>query len=88
MLIKRDGTQIAEVADSNEAFVWILKHQNNSVAYALIWDGYTVHNEDGTLCPGFEPDLEYKAQCEQHQARFERRERRKALIAQVKALTQ
>lgn len=44
VIIKRDGKQIAEVADSNAAFAWLLKHQSMSVDWAIKYEGWTVHD--------------------------------------------
>lgn len=54
VIIKQDGKQVAEVADDNAALEWILKHQGQSVSYALRWAGYSVHGPDGTEDPSWD----------------------------------
>lgn len=53
VIIKRDGKQVAEVADSNAAFEWLLKHQGQSVDYAIRHGGYTVTDEEGRELPEY-----------------------------------
>ena len=45
--ILRDGEQVATVEDANAAFTWILRHQGQSVDYALKYGGYRVLDQDG-----------------------------------------
>lgn len=45
--ITRDGKKVAEVKDSNAAFVWLLEHQPQSVDWAIKHDGYAVLDENG-----------------------------------------
>jgi hypothetical protein len=47
VLVKRDGQTVAEVEDSNAAFVWLLSHQPQSVSWAIRYEGYTVTDEAG-----------------------------------------
>jgi YD repeat-containing protein len=49
--ITRDGKKVAEVEDSNAAFEWLLKHQGQSVHYALKHGGYCVLIEDPAVPP-------------------------------------
>lgn len=41
-IIKKDGVQIAEVADDDAAFAWLLRHQGQSVQYATTHGGYEI----------------------------------------------
>jgi hypothetical protein len=47
VIVKQYGKQVAEVADDNAAFEWLLKHQGQSVSYALRHGGYSVTDENG-----------------------------------------
>jgi len=47
LIIKKDGEIKAEVKDENEAFVWLLKHQGQSVDFAIKHNGWTVTDETG-----------------------------------------
>jgi hypothetical protein len=40
--VLRDGEVLATLPSVDDAFVWILRHQGQSVAYALRWGGYRV----------------------------------------------
>ncbi len=53
VIILQDGRQVAEVADSNAAFAWLLRHQGQSVDYAIRWGGYRVTDEDGNDLPEY-----------------------------------
>lgn len=51
--ITRDGKPVAEVADSNAAFKWLLQHQGQSVDWAMKYEGYRVLGEDGEELPEY-----------------------------------
>jgi hypothetical protein len=53
VIIKQDGKQVAEVEHSNAAFEWLLRHQGQSVSYAMRYGGYTVTDEQGHELPDF-----------------------------------
>ena len=40
--ITRDGKVIAVVATENDAFVWLLRRQGQSVSYATTYGGYKI----------------------------------------------
>ena len=40
--VKRDGAMVAECADANAAFTWLLQHQGQSVHYATTYGGYAI----------------------------------------------
>lgn len=55
-IIKKDGVELARVEDidvdtehemPNAVWVWILKHQGQSVYYACKWGGYTYEKKGG-----------------------------------------
>lgn len=48
VIVKHDGEEVARVEDENAAFIWLLRHQGQSVDYALKYGGYTVESEDGS----------------------------------------
>ena len=58
VLVKRDGKTVAEVEDSNAAFVWLLRHQSQSVSWAIKYEGYTVTDEAGRELPEFAKDAQ------------------------------
>lgn len=47
VIISRDGKPLAEVEDSNAAFEWLLKHQPQSVDWAIRYEGYRITGSDG-----------------------------------------
>jgi len=47
VIIKKDNQIKAEVNNENEAFVWLLKHQGQSVDFAIKHNGWTVTDESG-----------------------------------------
>jgi len=47
VIIKKDNQIKAEVNNENEAFIWLLKHQGQSVDFAIKHNGWTVTNESG-----------------------------------------
>ena len=51
--ITRDGKTLAEVADSNAAFKWLLRHQPMSVDWAIRYEGYRVLGPDGKELPEY-----------------------------------
>jgi hypothetical protein len=51
--IKHDSEVVAVVANSNAAFEWLLRHQGQSVDYAVRWGGYRVLDAGGTELPGY-----------------------------------
>lgn len=53
VIITHDGETVAEVEDGNAAFRWLLRHQGQSVDYALRWGGYRVTDEAGQELPDF-----------------------------------
>jgi len=53
VIIKRDGKPVAEVEDSNAAFEWLLRHQGQSVDYAIRHGGYSVTDEQGKELPEY-----------------------------------
>lgn len=47
-IIKRDGQEIDRVESTEAAIIsWFMKNTNQSTAYALKYDGYSVTDEDG-----------------------------------------
>ena len=49
MVVQRDGVDVSPVfAQQNDAFAWILRHQGQSVDYALQYGGYRVVPADWT----------------------------------------
>jgi hypothetical protein len=59
--ITKDGKQVAEVEDDNAAVAWLLKHQGQSVHYALKYGGYRVIDEAPPVNPesGFDEGTPY-----------------------------
>lgn len=49
--VTRDGKTVAEVETGSDAFIWLLRHQGQSVNYALRYGGYNVLDADGTELP-------------------------------------
>jgi len=47
VIIKKDNQIKAEVNNENEAFIWLLKHQGQSVDFAIKHNGWTVTDELG-----------------------------------------
>jgi hypothetical protein len=55
--VRRDGEVRAEVADSNEAFYFLLDAQPFSTSHAVAWEGWTVTDPNGRSLPEWEPAL-------------------------------
>lgn len=46
-VVTKDGKEVSPVLDNGDAaFSWILRHQGQSVEYALRWGGYSVKRVD------------------------------------------
>jgi hypothetical protein len=60
--VKRDGKILATLKSEDEAFVWILKHQPNSVSYATKHGGYSIEKSKEKIVGGLgdnRPDSDF-----------------------------